>query len=246
MTIYAGLLPQVRLLIPRLSPLNNRREASVVVLEAVLKCPQPHKWIDIVTQGYSATVEILDSKSPAKGITQHLFDIQAAPSQTDELLEAIRKDKDVTDVEAVKSKGGHIYGSVSSRRCTVCKAVAKSSCFLASVGISSKEGARWTVLGSGDSFAGLLKALELGGVKVEVREKRNLEDEDLLTSRQEQILSIAYQMGYFDFPKKKGLKELAEETGIRTSTLGEILRRGQKKVLGEYLARRSLLHGTRD
>jgi len=31
-------------------------------------------------------------------------------------------------------------------------------------------------------------------------------------------------------------------TGIRTSTLGEILRRGQKKILREYLARRSLLH----
>lgn len=213
------------------------------MLEAVLKCPQPHKWIDLVTQGYSGTVEILDSKMPSKGIVQHLFDIQADSSLSEEMLEAIRKDKDVTDIEAVRSRGGHIYGSVSSRRCTVCKAVAKSSCFLASVGISSKEGARWTVLGSGDSFSGLLKALESEGVPFEVKEKKTLEDADLLTSRQEQILSIAYEMGYFDFPKKKGLKELADETGIKTSTLAEILRRGQKKVLGEYLARRSLLHG---
>lgn len=146
----------------------------------------------------------------------------------------------------MKSKGGHIYGSVSSRRCTVCKAVAKSECFLASVGISSKEGARWTVLGSGDSFTGLLRVLEREGVSFEVKEKRNLEDSDLLTSRQEQILPIAFEMGYFDFPKKAGLKELADQTGIKTSTLTEILRRGQKKILGEYLARRSLLHGSRD
>ena len=215
------------------------------MLEAVLKCPQPHKWIDLVTAGYSATVEILDSKMPSKGITQHLFDIQADPSRTEELLEAIRRDRDVTDVEAVKSKGGHIYGSVSSRRCTVCKEVAKSSCFLASVGISSKEGARWTVLGSGDSFGELLKALEKEHVSFEVKEKRTLADSDLLTSRQEQILSIAFETGYFDFPKKVGLKELADQTGIKTSTLAEILRRGQKKVLGEYLARRSLLHGNR-
>ncbi len=228
------------------SLLNNRRSRNILVLEAVLKCPQPHKWIELVTEGYSATVEILDSKMPSKGIVQHLFDIQADPSQTEELLEAIRRDEDVTDVETVKSKGGHIYGSVSSRRCTVCKAVAKSECFLASVGISSKEGARWTVLGSGDSFSGLLKALEREGVSFEVKEKRTLEDSDLLTSRQEQILSIAFEMGYFDFPKKAGLKELADQTGIKTSTLAEILRRGQKKILGEYLARRSLLHGSRD
>jgi predicted DNA binding protein len=216
------------------------------VIEAVLRCPQPHKWIQIVTEGYSATVEILDSKMPSKGITQHLFDIQAEPSQTEELLEAIKKDKDVVDVEAVKSKGGHIYGSVSSRRCTVCRTVAESKCFLANVGISSKEGARWTVLGTGDSFSGLLRALEKEGVAAEVKEKRNLEDADLLTSRQEQILSIAFEAGFFDFPKKTGLKELAEQTGIRTSTLAEILRRGQKKILGEYLTRRSLLHGSRD
>ena len=67
----------------------------------------------------------------------------------------------------------------------------------------------------------------------------------MLTSRQEQIRSIAFETGYLDFPKKVGLKELADQTGIKTSTLAEILRRGQKKVLGEYLARRSLLHGNR-
>jgi predicted DNA binding protein len=38
---------------------------------------------------------------------------------------------------------------------------------------------------------------------------------------------------------------LAEQTGIRTSTLAEIMRRGQKKILGEYLAKRSLLHSNR-
>ena len=237
----------MRLLRDELSLLISRPRSRFPVLEAVLKCPQPHKWIQLVTEGYSAEVDILDSKSPSKGITQHLFDIQQAdPSQTEELLDAIKKDKDVTEVEAVKSKGGHIYGSVSSRRCTVCKEVAKSKCFLASVAISSREGARWTVLGSGESFSGLLKALDKEGVTYEVKEKRNLEDSDLLTSRQEQILSIAFEMGYFDFPKKAGLKELAAQTGIKTSTLAEIMRRGQKKILGEYLVKRSLLHGNRD
>ncbi|MDG7006881.1 MAG: helix-turn-helix domain-containing protein [Nitrososphaerota archaeon] len=64
----------------------------------------------------------------------------------------------------------------------------------------------------------------------------------MLTTRQEQILSIAFEGGYFDFPKGVGLKELASETGIKTSTLAEILRRGQRKILGEYLTRRLLLH----
>ena len=56
------------------------------------------------------------------------------------------------------------------------------------------------------------------------------------------ILTIAFEQGYFDSPKKLGLSELASMAGIKTSTLTEILRRGQKKILGEYSARRSLLH----
>jgi len=73
-----------------------------------------------------------------------------------------------------------------------------------------------------------------------------LEDSDLLTTRQEQLLTIAFERGYFDFPKKIGLEELASLVGIRASTLAEILRRGQRKILGEYLARRLLLHRNRE
>ena len=163
----------------------------------------------------------------------------------DELIDAMRDDGDLTGLEIIKSENGHIYGSAASSRCTVCKEVARSRCFLASVSVSSKESAQWTVLGNDESFKGLVGALDRKGIQYELRLKKKLEDNDLLTTRQEQVLTIAFERGYFDFPKKLKLKELADDTGIRTSTLAEILRRGQKKILGEYLARRSLLHKDR-
>jgi predicted DNA binding protein len=160
----------------------------------------------------------------------------------EELIVAMRKDSDITGLEIIRSKNGHIYGSAASSRCTICKEVAKSRCFLASVSVASRDSAQWTVLGGDEPFRGLVGALERRKIPFEVKMKKELEDTDLLTVRQEQILSIAFERGYYDFPKKVGLKELASDTGIRTSTLAEILRRGQKKILGEYLARRSLLH----
>jgi len=215
------------------------------MLEAVLQCPQPHIWIEIAVNRYSAIVEILDSKMLPRDSVQHLFDIQVKPELTGELLEALNRDEDLIDIETMKSKSGHIYGSATSLRCTVCKDVAKSKCFLASVDVTS-GGARWTVIGNNNSFRELLVALEEDRIPFQVKLKRNLEDSELLTARQEQILSIAFERGYFDFPKKVGLDELAALAEIKTSTLAEILRRGQKKILGEYLARRSLLHQTRD
>jgi predicted DNA binding protein len=220
------------------SPMGRSKD----VLETVLRCPQPHSWIDIAVGKYSAAVEILDSKITSKDAVQHLFDIRVEPALAEDLINAMRRDKDVTGLEVIKSASGHIYGAASSSRCTVCKEVAKSKCFLASVSINSKERAEWTVLGSDDSFKELVAALEKRKIQFEVKLKKALEDKDLLTARQEQILSFAFERGYFEFPKKIGLKELAAQTGIRTSTLAEILRRGQKKILAEYLARRSLLH----
>ena len=212
------------------------------MLEVVLRGPHPHRWMEIAVGGYSADVEILDSKMPTKDTVQHLFDIQVKPSLMEDLIAEMRESGDLTRLEVIRSKNGHVYGSAASSRCTVCKEVVKSRCFLASVSVSSRDSAQWTILGSDESYKGLVRALERRKIPVEVRLKKELEDTDLLTTRQEQILSMAFERGYFDFPKKEGLKELAVETGIRASTLDEILRRGQRKVLGEYLSRRALLH----
>ena len=215
---------------------------SASVLEATLEARQPHRWMEIAVGGYNATVEILDSKMPTPDTVQHLFDVQVKPDLMDEVVRAMRKDTDLTGLEVIRSKNGHVYGSAASARCTVCKEVAKSRCFLSSVSVVSRDRAHWTILGNDASFRGLLRGLEARKIPFEVKLQKRLEDTDLLTTRQEQILTIAFDRGYFDFPKRVGLKGLAAETGIKASTLAEILRRGQKKVLGEYLTRRLLLH----
>jgi predicted DNA binding protein len=215
------------------------------MLEAVIQCPQPHRWIDQAVGPYSASVEILDSKMSSNGTMKHLVDIQVKPDIMDELVSTIRKDRDVIDLEVIRSGSGHVYGAATSSRCTVCREVARSNCFLVSVSVEPRGQAKWTILGSGDSFRELTGALEKRRIPFEVRLRKTLEDSELLTARQEQVLAIAFERGYFDFPKKLGLTELASLTGVKTSTLAEILRRGQRKILGEYLSKRSLLHEDR-
>lgn len=62
----------------------------------------------------------------------------------------------------------------------------------------------------------------------------------MFTGRQEQILPVAFERGYFDYPKKIGLKDMARQIGIETS-LAEILRRGRRKISEEYFTRRLLV-----
>ncbi len=58
----------------------------------------------------------------------------------------------------------------------------------------------------------------------------------ILTDTQEYILSIALEMGYFDYPHKITLKELSKILNISSSTLNEILRRAIKKIVSHYLS----------
>ncbi|HPT73414.1 MAG TPA: helix-turn-helix domain-containing protein, partial [Methanomassiliicoccaceae archaeon] len=57
---------------------------------------------------------------------------------------------------------------------------------------------------------------------------------DDLTMRQEQITRMAFERGYFDHPRRIGLKELADQFGISISTLSEILRKGQRRIMQRY------------
>lgn len=47
----------------------------------------------------------------------------------------------------------------------------------------------------------------------------------MLTSKQELVLLCAYLRGYYDYPRKASLNELAGEPGLPISTPSELLRR---------------------
>ena len=209
------------------------------VIEAVLECPQPHGWIRLAAERYGASIEILDSKILSGGIVEHLFELQVDPGSAEDLMKLIEGDRDVIDVDFMKSNAGQVYGSVSSKRCTVCKQVAKSKCFLSSLVIGTQGQPHWTVLGGKDSYKELVDGLEKSKIPYHLRLLKELHEGELLTSRQEEILSIAFESGYFDFPKRIGLKGLALRTGVKESTLAEILRRGQRKIVHDYLERKT-------
>ncbi|HIP65197.1 MAG TPA: hypothetical protein EYH08_01535 [Pyrodictium sp.] len=57
----------------------------------------------------------------------------------------------------------------------------------------------------------------------------------LLTQRQEYALVHAYLRGYYSYPRKVSLKELASELGMSVSTLAELLRRAEAKVIEAFI-----------
>jgi hypothetical protein len=90
----------------------------------------------------------------------------------------------------------------------------------------------WQVLVSRpDDIRDLIARLQRRGVNAKITAISQVNQDELLTGRQKEILAIAISLGYFDFPRKISLTELSAKVAIKPSTLSEILRNAERKLL---------------
>jgi len=102
-------------------------------------------------------------------------------------------------------------------------------------GASGKEG-RWKLLmNDAEALKTVSNSLAQRGISMTVKDVSHAFHDELLTDRQKEIMEIAYRGGYFEFPRKNDLTEIAAELSIRPSTLSEILRRAEAKIVKHYI-----------
>ncbi len=202
------------------------------MIEAVLLVKPAQSWIQRVAAKYPAKIRILDCKASegSEGV-EELFEIIVDEDYSAHLIKDLQEDSYISQVEIIDSKDGRISGSVRTHRCTACRSLAESNCFLVSVSTSPEGSVEWNILGSNDAFRQLLKKLEKQGVETSVKNLSKARDEKPLTARQEEILQIALEKGYYDYPKRIDLRALASLLDVSPPTLSELLRKGEKKVL---------------
>lgn len=121
--------------------------------------------------------------------------------------------------------------------CFIALPILESGCIITSVEIK-EDSVLWQVICDDDDFLALIEKLESLKVEFEIAYKGRPEGRSEITFREEEVLKFAYDKGYFDFPKRIKLEEIAAHFGIAPSTLSEILRRGQKKILEKYFKER--------
>jgi predicted DNA binding protein len=205
------------------------------MLEAIVSITPPHSWIKRVTVNFPVIVRVIDCRSiPEKEGVQELFEIACAADSTEKVIDFLKHDDYVYDVDIAKGKSGRIIGSLKTKRCTACRTFAGASCYLVSASSKPDGKLEWTLLGSDTMVKNLLAELEKARVVADVLKVSQLQGQDELTARQDHILQIALEKGYFEFPKKISLRELAKSLQVSPATLSEILRRGQRRVLQEH------------
>lgn len=202
------------------------------MMEALLQTAPLMNWAQMILNGDGAHLRIKRIK----------------PEQTDNwvkvLVDVVGQDDGAVqqeiDGEVVKyvakyelDRGKVVYVLLVS--CQVSRVVAESGCFLIHADSRGSGGMEWLLLYSNfTELKDLMKNLNGLGQRIRVLLNTKYERKEALTARQEQIVRIALEKGYFDYPRKTALMDMANPLEVSAAALLEILRRGEKKILQEY------------
>lgn len=203
------------------------------MIEAVLAIKAPG-WMTDLTSKYEARIRVLSCMPFAAGGVRDLVEISTPEGRLEDAVAEIEGSSQFQEVDISRTAKNRALASISTDRCSVCSTLAGSECFLISA--TTKEGRiYWTLLASGKKpLRKLMETMKENGFEVEIIKMAELKGRDALTTRQEEIIRIALDKGYFDYPKRTSIRSLADLFGISISTLSEVLRAGQKKIMSSY------------
>jgi predicted DNA binding protein len=213
---------------------------SIQMIEVHLLVDTPENWVKAMNQGHSALVRIMDAKpSESTQSVQDFVEISSKKASADQLIESLNTSKDIKNIDLVRLGPHTVMGTITTQNCPVCSTLSGLNCSLLSANTNDVNKMEWRLLVSGDdTLKKVTDRLDSQNIEFEILELTKLTNINDLTSRQEQIVKIALDTGYFEFPKKIKLEELSERLGVSAGTLSEILRRAEKNILTRYFRER--------
>ena len=203
--------------------------------EVILAVTMPDSWVRQISERHDVSVRILDCIPTASEGGRSLFEIEAGDTDPALVLESMRAHPDIERVDVTAIEEDRILGSVVVRKCSSCRMIMQSKCFLQGAR-SLKDGrVELRVVGGVEgSLQDLLDRLRQDGCTVDLQKVSRGDAETAVTHRQEMVIRKAMEIGYFDYPRRGGLKELARDMDVSQSTVAEVLQRGERNIIEQY------------
>ncbi len=198
----------------------------------------PDRWVGEACTQCSAYVKILGIRyAQDKHGMSHFVEINTeGGDQTDEVRRRISGMKEVLSLDVTEVASNRLLGVVISNDCKICSAITDvdASCFISTAATEEDCSVGYRLLLSSEDIPVIMNRLSKTGAEYKIAEISAVSSIRGLTSKQEVILKTAMELGFYDFPRRISQEDLSEKLGIKPSTLSEILRRAEKKVVGRY------------
>lgn len=99
--------------------------------------------------------------------------------------------------------------------------------------------ARWEVTTTTERLGALRDHLDAAGIDYTVEAVGSVTDDrpaGLLTERQREVVTEAWELGYYESPRRASLTEVADALGVAKSTASDILHRAESNLVERFLA----------
>lgn len=206
-----------------------------MIREVALEADDAREWTSAI-RGAQINVRVVNCRPDGpKGMLQFIAISSREPVA--KMLKAISSHPNVRLTDLVRTNDHRASGLVVTRNSPFCRTIAEMKGFCLGCYYSDAvklRHSRRVIFESGVSLSKVLRRLKERGVAGAVRGVENLKGNDLLTFNQEEALKLAEAMGYFSLPRKVSIRQLAAILGMAPSTLDEVLRRAEGKVVSRY------------
>ena len=206
------------------------------MLEARLAMTIPEDWRTSVARAYDAVIEIMRCWKGRDGWCVTHVEVRVDPAHIGPALDLIRGHPTVHD-SALRDMGqGRLRGTVTTRTCARCHETGSRAFVVeARIGPDGRLVQRLLVEDR-EALRAIVARLERDRLRPELLGVSTMDAWGMLTPRQEEIIQLAYDRGYYNAPKDIGLREIAGIFDISASTVSEILRKSERRIMERFFA----------
>lgn len=205
------------------------------MMEAVISLKIPKNWMSEIPEKHPVSIKVIERVPYSEAGVKDLVEIAGPEDVMEDVLKEIKKNPLVSNIDTTVTDKGKIIGAITTSRCDICRILTDADVFLISAESRGEGKVEWTIiLSEKEVLKGIFDHLGSKGVKAELVKLTKIDDKETLTDRQDRITHVAFERGYFDYPKRISLRELAKMFDVSPSTLSEILRKGQRKIVLDY------------
>ncbi len=199
---------------------------------AVLRVRIPGNWIGDLSSTCALSIRVLKCV-PRESGGQSLLQIDGPLDMTGDAVAKRITDTEPTCRVNLQGAGpGRHVGTVQNDGCVVCGLVSECGCFLDSAESADEGAVIWNVIApNADALSRLVTKAREKGCEIDLQKVSVLRSASELTREQERVLKLAFELGYFDVPKRIKLEKLARQLEVSKATLDVMLRRAQRKVI---------------
>ena len=206
------------------------------MIQVTLELKISNSWFSGIVEQFSTPIKIIECKNhEEKCGCNNYVEVMGIDDNLDQIKNELMKHPHVDKVDLSPLKKGIAFGIVKTNQCGICTGLHETDCFLTSYSSKSIGKIEWKLVGPDEeSISKVIDDLKKTGTDIKLVSKTNLDPSALLTARQELIMEVAYKRGYYEYPKRIKMDELAEIFDVSRSTISEILRKGQQRIIGNY------------